>query len=141
MRANSQKLGFTRVRCSVANIISTYNKLRRPSSGVEVYLHPLFNLGARWGWVVNATLRPFYPQKRPGAHCTGGWVGPRASLIVLLIYNNNNNNNNNNNVVRTKSGFRARNLTSDLRIRALWLYKRLQRRISLRSTQLDRILC
>jgi hypothetical protein len=22
----------------------------------------------------------FYPQNRPGTHCTGGWVGPRASL-------------------------------------------------------------
>ena len=21
-----------------------------------------------------------YPGERPGAHCTGGWVGPRASL-------------------------------------------------------------
>ena len=20
------------------------------------------------------------PEKRPGAHCTGGWVGPRAGL-------------------------------------------------------------
>jgi hypothetical protein len=24
----------------------------------------LFKLGARWGWVVNATHRPFYPRKR-----------------------------------------------------------------------------
>jgi len=30
------------------------------------------------GWVVNATPRPLYPQERPGTHCTGGWVGPRA---------------------------------------------------------------
>jgi hypothetical protein len=22
----------------------------------------------------------FYPMERPGTHCTGGWVGPRASL-------------------------------------------------------------
>jgi len=30
---------------------------------------------------VKATPRPFYPQeKRPGTHCTGGWVGPRAGL-------------------------------------------------------------
>ena len=21
-----------------------------------------------------------YPQERPGTHCTGGWVGPRAGL-------------------------------------------------------------
>ena len=29
----------------------------------------------RWGWVDNTTLRPLYPQERPGTHCTEGWVG------------------------------------------------------------------
>jgi hypothetical protein len=24
----------------------------------------LFNLGARWGWVVNTTPRPLYPRER-----------------------------------------------------------------------------
>jgi len=32
------------------------------------------------GWVVNATPRPLYPQERPGAHCVGGWIGPRTGL-------------------------------------------------------------
>jgi hypothetical protein len=32
------------------------------------------------GWVVNTTLQPLYPQERPGTHCTGGWVDPRAGL-------------------------------------------------------------
>jgi hypothetical protein len=32
------------------------------------------------GWVVDATPRPVYPRERPGTHCIGGWVGPRASL-------------------------------------------------------------
>ena len=32
------------------------------------------------GWVVNATPRPLYPRGRPGIHCIGGWVGPRAGL-------------------------------------------------------------
>ena len=32
------------------------------------------------GWVVNATPRPLYPLERPGTHCIGGWVGPRADL-------------------------------------------------------------
>ena len=38
------------------------------------------------GWVVKATPRPLYPRERPGTHCIGGWVGPRAGL------DNNNNN-------------------------------------------------
>jgi hypothetical protein len=25
-------------------------------------------------------LAAFYPRERPGTHCTGGWVGPRAGL-------------------------------------------------------------
>jgi len=32
------------------------------------------------GWVVNAMPRPLYPRERPGTHCIGGWVGPRAGL-------------------------------------------------------------
>jgi hypothetical protein len=40
------------------------------------------DLGARRGWVVSATPRPLYPRERPGTHCTGGWVGPRAGLDV-----------------------------------------------------------
>ena len=32
------------------------------------------------GWMVNFTARPLYPRERPGTHCTGGWVGPRAGL-------------------------------------------------------------
>jgi len=47
---------------------------------VALYLYAFFNLGARRGWVVNAKLQPLYPRERPGTHCTGGWVGPRASL-------------------------------------------------------------
>jgi hypothetical protein len=37
-------------------------------------------LGARRGWVVNATPWPLYSQKRPGTHCIGGWVSPRVGL-------------------------------------------------------------
>jgi len=32
------------------------------------------------GWVANATLRPLYPRERPGTHCIGGWLAPRAGL-------------------------------------------------------------
>jgi hypothetical protein len=40
----------------------------------------LFNLGAKCGWVVNATPRPLYPRERPCTHCIEGWVGPRTGL-------------------------------------------------------------
>jgi hypothetical protein len=44
---------------------------------------PLFlDLGTRRGWVVSTTPRPLYPRTRPGTHCIGGWVGPRAGLDV-----------------------------------------------------------
>jgi len=32
------------------------------------------------GWVVNATPQPLYPRERPGTHCIGGWVSPKAGL-------------------------------------------------------------
>ena len=32
------------------------------------------------GWMFNATPQPLYPWERPGTHCIGGWVGPRAGL-------------------------------------------------------------
>ena len=41
-------------------------------------LYSFFNLGARWGWVVNAMPWPLYPRERPSTHCIEGWVGPRA---------------------------------------------------------------
>ena len=31
-------------------------------------------------WVVNVTTRLLYPRERPGAHCIGVWVSPRAGL-------------------------------------------------------------
>jgi hypothetical protein len=40
------------------------------------------DLGARRGWVVSTTSWPLYPRERPGTHCTGGWVDPRAGLDV-----------------------------------------------------------
>ena len=37
-------------------------------------------------WVVNATLRPFYPQERPGTQCVGVWAAFRAGLDVCGKY-------------------------------------------------------
>ena len=44
--------------------------------GEQVY--SFFNLGARWGLVVNAKIRPLYPRERPGTQCIGSWVSPRG---------------------------------------------------------------
>ena len=45
-------------------------KAQKGSRGI----YSFFNLGARWGWVVNETPRPLYPRKRPGTHCIGSWA-------------------------------------------------------------------
>jgi len=34
------------------------------------------------GWVANVTPWPLYPRERPGTHCVGGWVGPRAQYTL-----------------------------------------------------------
>jgi hypothetical protein len=48
---------------------------------LKVYLYSFFNLGAGWGWVVNATPRPLYPRERnPVPTVLGGWMGPRDGL-------------------------------------------------------------
>ena len=39
-----------------------------PRGGVEVWLYSFFNLGPRWGCVVNATPRPLYPRERDPAY-------------------------------------------------------------------------
>ena len=36
----------------------------KPRGRGEVYLYSFFNLGATWGWAVNTTPRPLYPQER-----------------------------------------------------------------------------
>jgi len=60
--------------------LNSISQATKAQGGAEVYLYSFFNLGARWGWVVNATPRPLYPHERPSTHCIGGWVGPRAGL-------------------------------------------------------------
>ena len=34
----------------------------------------------RWGGGISNTPLPLYPRERPGTHCMGDWVGPRAGL-------------------------------------------------------------
>jgi hypothetical protein len=40
------------------------------------------DLGARRGWVVSTTPRPFYPRERPGTHCIGGPVWTYAKNLA-----------------------------------------------------------
>ena len=51
-----------------------------PRGWVEVQLYSSMTTALEGG--VWAAARPglFYPRERPGIHCTGGWVGPRAGL-------------------------------------------------------------
>ena len=39
-----------------------------------------FNLGARWGGWLSSSPGRSLPRERPGTHCIGGLVGPRAGL-------------------------------------------------------------
>jgi hypothetical protein len=62
--------------------MSPYNRPRTAQRGNRIIALLILELGARRGWMVNTTPRPLYPQERPGTHCIGGWVGPRAGLDV-----------------------------------------------------------
>jgi hypothetical protein len=44
--------------------------------GLDVRVYSFFNFGTRWGSVVNATLRPLYPQERDPVPLVqeGGWA-------------------------------------------------------------------
>ena len=53
---------------------------RRPRGGADVSSTLPSASVQNGGWVVNATPRPLYPRERPGTHCIGGWVDPRAGL-------------------------------------------------------------
>jgi hypothetical protein len=51
------------------------------SRGIAIAL-PIHDLGTRRSWAVSTMPLSLYPQERPGTHCTGWWVGPRAGLNV-----------------------------------------------------------
>ena len=51
-------------------------QLPESTEGVEILPYSVFSLGARWGWVVNATSQLIYPREWPSTHCVGGGVGP-----------------------------------------------------------------
>ena len=58
--------------------LSQATKALRESRGIALlYFRPLHQKGVRGQRHPPAAL---YPRERPGAHCTGGWVGLRAGL-------------------------------------------------------------
>jgi hypothetical protein len=40
----------------------TLEQATKAQRGVEVWLYSFFNLGTKWGWVVNAVPLPLYPR-------------------------------------------------------------------------------
>ena len=57
----------------------TLEQALKPRGGVELYSYSFFNLGARRGWVVNATPRLLYPLERdpvPSVQEAGWYSGP-----------------------------------------------------------------
>ena len=59
----------------------TLEQAMKAQRGNRSMSYSFFNLGARWGWVVNAafrrTLPSFPPGARPAADCIGSRVSPR----------------------------------------------------------------
>ena len=51
------------VKVKVKFTLEQATKAQRGSRGAAILL---LNLGARWRWVVNATIRPLHPRERPG---------------------------------------------------------------------------
>jgi hypothetical protein len=67
------------VKCTLVQALRlcTGRTAHRGSRGIAL---PFLDHGTRRGWGVSVTTRPLFTPGRPGTHCTGGWVGPRAGL-------------------------------------------------------------
>ena len=57
--------------------LCTGRTAHRGSRGIAL---PFHDHGTRRGGGQCHAPAALYPLERPGTHCTGGWVGPRASL-------------------------------------------------------------
>jgi hypothetical protein len=58
-----------------------YNRPPRAYRGSRGIALLILDLSARRGWGQHHTPPALF-RERPGTHCTGGWVGPRAGLDV-----------------------------------------------------------
>jgi hypothetical protein len=62
--------------------LCTGRTAHRGSRGIDLIFHDQrFEKGVRGQ---RHTLAALYPLERPGTHCTGGWVGPRAGLDICV---------------------------------------------------------
>jgi hypothetical protein len=61
--------------------LRSFYRPRRPLGRVDILLYSVVR-PRYWKGVRSQRHAPaaFYPRERPGAHCTGGWVGPSAGL-------------------------------------------------------------
>jgi len=69
-----------KVNCTLVQALRlcTGRTAHRGSRGIAL---PFHDHGTRREWGVSVTPpAALYPRERPGTHCTGGWVGPRAGL-------------------------------------------------------------
>ena len=57
--------------------LCTGRTVHRGSRGIAL---PFHDHGTRRWWGQRHAPAAFYPRERPGTHCTGGYVGPRAGL-------------------------------------------------------------
>jgi len=66
-----------KVKVKVKFTLEQATKTQRGSRGITLlFLYPRRQMGVGG----QRNTRPIYPRERPGFHCIGGWVGPRAGL-------------------------------------------------------------
>ena len=79
-RKISNTLYDKNVKCTLVQALKlcTGRMAHRGSRGIALLFHD------QWHWKgvrgQRHALAALYPWERPGVHCTGGWVGPRAGL-------------------------------------------------------------
>jgi hypothetical protein len=56
-----------------------FEQAQRMDTGIAL---PFRDLGARRGYVVTIMPWSLYPRERPDTYCKGGWVAPKAGLVV-----------------------------------------------------------
>jgi hypothetical protein len=73
-------IGIKKIKVTLVQALRlcTGRTAHRESRGIALLIHDQSTRGG-WGGQRHA-LVTLYPRKRPGTHCTEGWVGPRPGL-------------------------------------------------------------